>query len=152
MLGCGTGLLGCDSGLDVYVMGCHVPPSTISLSIWHQLWAGAGGKSEQRVHLEAASQPRPQLISWITQEWHLQPACSRTLLLSSLNGNFTQMQEKPLHSCSTERRDLVGWGNPSQAHRGSPQWHLQSLSSGGCLPVKTVSPGMLHKSLLRSTL
>lgn len=59
MLGCGTGLLGCDSGLDVYVMGCHVPPSTISLSIWHQLWAGAGGKSEQRVIWRLPPSPDP---------------------------------------------------------------------------------------------
>lgn len=95
-------------------------PSSISLSAWHQLWAGAGGGLEQRVRLEAASQPRPQLISWITQEWHLQPARSRAPLRSSLAGNFTQMQEKPPHGCGTQRRDPVGWGDPSPAHQGSP--------------------------------
>lgn len=44
--------------------------------------------------MEAASQPRPQLISWITQEWHLQPARSRAPLRSSLVGNFTQKREE----------------------------------------------------------
>ena len=143
--GPGRTLSGIDDLCGCRCDGCCVSPpplpSSISLGVWHRPRAGAGGRAGPRVPLEAVSWPRPQLISWITQEWHLQPARSRAPLRSGLAGNSIRTREKPPHGCGTQRRDPVGWGDPSPAQRGSPKCPLQAPSSGGCLPVKPVPPG-----------